>query len=408
MWSLRPIRITLMPGILFLASCAKDTPVGPEASIATFQSSATVTGTDLGTLGGLSSYAQAINRLGTVVGYSNTLSGDVHAFRWSAGEGMVDLGTLPGDAASAAVSVLHSGTILGWSQSAGGTITPVGWEADGSIHRLNMPQLPDAATGMVPTDFNERGQVIGYDITLSGMQRGWYWSNRRGTVEIPGGGETYPSAINAHGAVVGGYGDLRAFLWSRGGILTDLGISGGQDPNSRLTALSLNELGRVVGWIQLPDFTSAYVWSSKDGFTLLTGGTYAYATGINKHGLIVGAAAGVIPNGPIQAVAWPATNSMLRLSGDSPHAGVATAVNDRGQAVGWIGVDDSNTGTNHAMLWVISPARHHLADEAPAVAEATPQQAPVLPLANTPNSCLSVPSAIASKGALTRCILARM
>ena len=53
--------------------------------------------TDLGTLGGDTSYALGINDSGEVVGYSY-LADNVtrHAFTWTAAGGMVDLGTLRG------------------------------------------------------------------------------------------------------------------------------------------------------------------------------------------------------------------------------------------------------------------------------------------------------------------------
>ena len=53
--------------------------------------------TDLGTLGGTSSGAIAVSASGQVVGESTT-AGDTatHAFSWTAGGGMVDLGTLGG------------------------------------------------------------------------------------------------------------------------------------------------------------------------------------------------------------------------------------------------------------------------------------------------------------------------
>src|SRR5512134_3571601 len=129
------MRLSCLPipvGLLLLASCAQPASLSPDDSISAPPDRvgffATVAGTDLGTLGGRASYAQAINKWGTVVGYSNTATGDVHAFRWTAAEGMVDLGTLPGDVASGAVSILITGKILGWSRSAGGTSTPVAWE----------------------------------------------------------------------------------------------------------------------------------------------------------------------------------------------------------------------------------------------------------------------------------------
>ena len=50
---------------------------------------------NLGTLGGNYSHAQDINEKGQIVGISETLTGDRHAFLWQNGS-MIDLGTLGG------------------------------------------------------------------------------------------------------------------------------------------------------------------------------------------------------------------------------------------------------------------------------------------------------------------------
>jgi probable HAF family extracellular repeat protein len=74
---------------------------------------------DLGTLGGSTTYAQAVNGSGQVVGDSETGSGARHAFSWTQGGGMVDLGTL-GGSESYAVAVNDSGQAVGDSYTTSG------------------------------------------------------------------------------------------------------------------------------------------------------------------------------------------------------------------------------------------------------------------------------------------------
>src|SRR5215468_2574786 len=74
---------------------------------------------DLGTLGGLSSYATAINAAGHIVGSSDLTDGTSHAFLYDSG-GMHDLGTLGGPASYAA-AINAAGQIVGWSSIPDGT-----------------------------------------------------------------------------------------------------------------------------------------------------------------------------------------------------------------------------------------------------------------------------------------------
>src|SRR5579871_3407416 len=72
--------------------------------------------TDLGTLGGDSSWAAAVNAAGQVVGQSTTLDGNSHAFLYSDGT-MTDLGTL-GGTVSYARGINAAGQVVGGSYTA--------------------------------------------------------------------------------------------------------------------------------------------------------------------------------------------------------------------------------------------------------------------------------------------------
>jgi probable HAF family extracellular repeat protein len=76
--------------------------------------------TDLGTLGGTSSYAYAVSADGSVVvGYSDNASGYDNAFRWSAGV-MTNLGTLGGLEARAHAVSANGSVVVGYATNASG------------------------------------------------------------------------------------------------------------------------------------------------------------------------------------------------------------------------------------------------------------------------------------------------
>jgi probable HAF family extracellular repeat protein len=110
---------------------------------------------DLGTLGGHTARAMAINDKGTAVGYS-TIAGDgaQHAFRGSGK--MTDLGTLPGSTESRAYGINGHGVIVG---SSGGRAFVV---RHGSMADLNALIAP--GSGWVLTRaaaINEAGEIAG-------------------------------------------------------------------------------------------------------------------------------------------------------------------------------------------------------------------------------------------------------
>ena len=166
--------------------------------------------TDLGTLGGSGSWAQAINAAADVVGGSIMPNGlDQHAFLWRHGT-LTDLGTLPG----------------GWGSQASG--------------------------------INARGQVVGSsngDAALHGHAVLWDSGKVIDLGTLPGQESSAATAISPSGDIVGWSGEgsttpgVHAFLWRRG-VMTDLGTLPGGDVSN---ATGINAAGEIVGFSTAAD-----------------------------------------------------------------------------------------------------------------------------------------------------------
>lgn len=123
---------------------------------------------DLGTLGGLNSWARGINNAGVIVGESDTADRHVRAFKWVNGV-MTDLGTLGGDNSSAS-RINDNGDIVGWAEDSSGTRKAVVW-INGQIRNLNSSLLATdgGATQLQEArDINDHGQICGWGRTTLG------------------------------------------------------------------------------------------------------------------------------------------------------------------------------------------------------------------------------------------------
>lgn len=126
---------------------------------------------DLGNIGGHGwNTPTFINNKGQVVGFANQ-SGDLvngqlavafHAFLWTKERGMVDLGTLPGDALSEALGINEAGQIVGVSYGAGFSHPRAFLWQNGVMMDLNS-LIPGGSnlTLQVAGDINDRGEITG-------------------------------------------------------------------------------------------------------------------------------------------------------------------------------------------------------------------------------------------------------
>lgn len=286
--------------------------------------------TDLGTLGGNASSANAVNNRGQVAGaalntipdpytsnFNNFFIGgatQVHAFRWTRSEGMQDLGTL-GGTDSAAFSINERGQIAGMSfinttvNSTTGvpTLDPFLWE-NGKM--LDLGTL--GGTSGVAFAMNNRGQVVGAS-NLVGDNGGhaFLWDRKRGMQDLGtlGGNTGGALSINDAGDIAGGDGRADgsggSFLWSHG-VMTDLGTVVGANISSQ--ALSINSRRQIVGNLldNNGNEIGGFLW--EDGGPMVDLSTLippspdlqlTHAFYINDRGEI--AASGTLSNGDIHA-----------------------------------------------------------------------------------------------------------
>ncbi len=284
---------------------------------------------DLGSLGGGSSAATALNSSGLAAGWGLTASQSIQAFR-SSGGGVAQ--ALDRSTQGRAQGINDSGQTVGVRFDAYGNAEAVIWPADGSsvsalgggVNSYAMAinangDIAGAAHGLAVrfTDagpvniavnraawssanaINSAGAVAGTAQLTNGMFRAFTAGSSGGSTATVlgtlGGRASYGQAINSAGAVAGGSttarGYLHAFLYARG-RLQDLGALAGGNNSS---AYGVNDAGQVVGYSQIAGGdSSAFLFENgqmRDLNQLIAadiGWRLSEASAINESGQIVG------------------------------------------------------------------------------------------------------------------------
>ena len=238
--------------------------------------------TDLGTLGGTYSYANAINDSGQIVGESTFTDGNYRAFLYKNGL-MADVGTL-GGVSSSALAINNQGQIAGYARTSDNKSHAFLWDNFTMKDLGSLNGYHSSARGI-----NEIGQIVGS--TGSQSYAVLYEGGKiKDLGVLPGDYMSFAYAINNNGEIVGySYSssiNRSAFLYSNG-IMTDLGTIGGHSS----FAYAINDNSQIVGvsWNE-NDIERAFLYQNGEMIDLgsLDGISHSRGLGINNAGQIVG------------------------------------------------------------------------------------------------------------------------
>jgi len=284
---------------------------------------------DLGTLGGVSSSANAINASGYVVGNSAINNGDSHAFVWYNGS-IQDLGTLGGNISSAC-AINDLGQIVGDSYITDNSTSHAYLYSNHSMQDLGTL----GGNSSHARDINNSRQIVGYSINNEGIQSSFLFHD--GLMQDLNISDKMNSAmgINNLGQITGHYfsdsGGRYSFLYING-VVKNIALTTPIPP-----ACSINDNGQVTGFFVVPGSIHPYLYDGtlKDLGTL--GGRSAWSYGINSFGDVVGSSqtlegdshAFIYSKGEMKDL-----NNMLVDTNNIWLLQRASGINDAGQIVG--------------------------------------------------------------------------
>jgi probable HAF family extracellular repeat protein len=247
----------------------------------------------------------AVSGDGTVVVGTDVRSGSGEAFRWTAAEGRVGLGDLPGGSSfSQGLGVSEDGSVVVGSSGVSGGTEAFRWTAAGGMQSLGA--LPGGSSHVsIAEDVSDDGSVIvGRSTSASGHEyEAFRWTAGDGMMPLGGlpGLPVFSSAeaVSADGSVVVGWSQSEAFRWT-----PEEGMVGLRDdvPGSTRAADLSADGAAVIGTLATPaGYSQLFRWTAEDGVVPIgeLASTGAFGTSADAT-IIVGQRSG-------HAAAWDLT-----------------------------------------------------------------------------------------------------
>jgi probable HAF family extracellular repeat protein len=339
---------------------------GLAGGVVAHASTQTYTMTDLGTLGYNTTFGNGINANGQIAGTSylqqtvpvqgcpprHPCHANVsHAFLYGAGK-MTDIGTL-GGTFSSADAVNSTGEVTGTSTLSGIAFAPTHAFL---YHNGTMTDLGTlGGSCSFAYGMNDFGEVVGQACTTSNQDAFLYSGGKMTDLGTLGNIGSEAVGINNSHQVVGtseaanGSGS-HAVMWNSNGKITDLGTLGGLESS----AYAINNAGQVVGYASPPTGSvHAFLYSGGKMINLGVFFDSSVADAINSSGVVVGTADVLLSNGNTEEHAFIYSNGKLQDLNNliPPDSGwvltSATGINDKGQIVCNA---DNGSGGLHAFL----------------------------------------------------------
>lgn len=329
--SLHALRAAPVAALLLVAACTQDSPTDATAVPGGGPSESTLVNTSQS----LTEFSEAfdINSAGVIVGRS-WADGPRVAAIWNAAGVMDTLTGVGRGYDDWANGINDLGRVVGWSADSGYVYRGVLWTSPSAAPVI----LPGLGSHTYAYAINRAGMMAGASITGSSQLHAVVWTPDRVLHDIdPAGTWSMAAAVNDSGKVAGTVvraGRKRAFLWTQAGGMQLLPVGGDSS-----FAHGINTRGEVVGSFSAGAQPHAFLWSPATGFrdlgaTALPGyGIMSAANDINDAGVVAGEFGAYTNRG---AAAWAVrsgTRSLEPPAHESSNSR-AMAINRHGQVVG--------------------------------------------------------------------------